>query len=128
MSRGGTTVELVGARKLRTALRRADVDMSTLRAPNLAAARIVAGVGAARAPRRTGTLAANVRPGATRSAGVVRAGGARVPYAAPIHWGWPSRHIQPNPFLADAAAATEPMWIRAYMAEMERIVSRVGAA
>jgi hypothetical protein len=35
---------------------------------------------------------------AGQTAAVVRAGRASVPYAGPIHWGWPSRHITAQPF------------------------------
>lgn len=53
-------------------------------------------------PYRTGALAASIRALATKSSGRVRAGSASVPYAGPIHFGWPARAITPNPFIYDA--------------------------
>jgi hypothetical protein len=53
-------------------------------------------------PYRTGALAASIRALATKSSGRVRAGSASVPYAGPIHFGWPARRIAPNPFIYDA--------------------------
>lgn len=118
-------VRVEGARQLRRALSRAGDDLADLRDANAQAAAVASRAGAARAPRRSGTLAASVRPGATKTQAVIRAGGARVPYAGPIHWGWPARHIAPQPFLSEGAQATEPTWLGIYMAAIERIVARV---
>lgn len=65
------------------------------------------------AHKPTGKLAASIKPkGALRGAAVV-AGGPKVPYAAPVHWGWYSRPnrqkgwrggpIQENRFMTRAA-------------------------
>lgn len=62
-------------------------------------------VNAANPPRASGTLAATVRPGRGKTKAVVRAGGARAPYAGVIHYGWPARNIAPNPFLTNALNA-----------------------
>jgi hypothetical protein len=116
-------VKVEGMRRLRRELKRAGVDLADLREVNLSAARTVAQ--AAHPPRRTGALAGSVRPGASRTAGVVRAGGARVPYAGPIHWGWPARNIEAQPFLVDAAHATEPVWVDQYFRELDRVLSNI---
>lgn len=50
----------------------------------------------------TGKLAGSLRAGRGKTKAVVRAGGARVPYAGVIHYGWPARNIAPNPFITDA--------------------------
>ena len=56
-----------------------------------------------RAPVRTGTLRNSIRTGKHRYGFVIRVGSkAKVPYAGPIHFGWPKRRIKPNPFLYDA--------------------------
>lgn len=69
---------------------------------HLQAAEIVV-LGAKRlVPYRTGRLAASIRALATKSSGRVRAGSASVPYAGPIHFGWPARRIAPQPFIYDA--------------------------
>lgn len=53
-------------------------------------------------PRRKGKLAASLRSKGTKKAGVVRVGKASLPYAGPIHFGWPERGIPPQPFLYEA--------------------------
>lgn len=54
-------------------------------------------------PHVTGDLASSIRAGATARSGTIKAGGTKgVLYAPPIHWGWPSRNISPQPFLMEA--------------------------
>lgn len=53
-------------------------------------------------PRRTGTLANTLRAGKGKTKAVVRAGGARAPYAGVVHYGDPARNIAPQPFLLSA--------------------------
>ena len=53
-------------------------------------------------PVVSGKLAASIRDGSTQRMGRVRIGSASVPYAGPIHFGWPARAIKPQPFIYDA--------------------------
>lgn len=63
-------------------------------------------------PQAAGTLAASLRYSGTQRGGFVRGGKKSVPYAGPVHFGWPSRPnaargwqggpIPPNPFIFDA--------------------------
>lgn len=63
-------------------------------------------VNAAQPPRgQTGRLASTLRAGRGKTKAVVRAGGARVPYAGVVHYGWPARNIHPQPFLVTAYLA-----------------------
>lgn len=50
-------------------------------------------------PVRTGALLASLRSAPTQRQGRVRVGSASVPYAGPIHFGWPARRIKPQPFI-----------------------------
>jgi hypothetical protein len=118
-------VQVEGIQRLRRELKRAGVDLADLREPNIAAAQTVATAAKPRTPRRTGRLAASVRAGGTRTAGIVRAGSSTVPYAGVIHWGWPKRHIKAQPWLSDAATATEPTWVQHYYRELEAVLSRI---
>lgn len=55
------------------------------------------------APVRTGRLAATIVSAPTQKMGRVRVGrGQSIPYAGPIHFGWPARRIKPQPFVYDA--------------------------
>lgn len=121
-------LRVVGGRELRRELKAAGVSLQDLKAAHRAAAEIVARRGQADAPRVSGRLAGNVRAGATQRAAVVRAGGTRVPYAAVVHWGWPRRHIAANPWLSDAAVATESQWVDEYSQEVQKITDTVRGA
>lgn len=123
-----TTVRIEGLTRLRRTLKAAGVDMADMKKANAEAARIVAAAGRAGAPRRSGRLAGTVRGNRAVGRAVVMAGGARVPYGGPIHWGWPARHIAPNPWLSRAAQDTESTWLPAYLDELDRIVASVKGA
>jgi hypothetical protein len=56
-------------------------------------------------PILSGSLAAAIRNASTKKSAKVRAGNAAVPYAGPIHFGWPARSIKPNTFLYEAIDA-----------------------
>lgn len=136
-----------GAKRLRSTLRKAGVDVKQLRTINLEAAQIVAVLGVTTAPiggpykrrgrgrpRKPGRLKASVRPTATARAGVVKAGGSTLPYAGPVHWGWPrtpgrqGSGIRAQPWLANAAKATEPEWTRAYERKVHDVINSVRGA
>ena len=118
-------VQVEGARQLRASMKRAGQDMTQMNAAHKIASSIVAADAKRRAPVRTGRLAGTIRAAGTRTRAEVRAGFARVPYAGPIHWGWPRKGIRPSLFLTTAAAATEPGWTMAYRAEVERILGQI---
>lgn len=122
---GQPALRVEGLARLQRTLKRAGEDVSELKELNRAAAAIVAPVARSTAPVRSGRMAASVRTGATMRAGIVRVGSKGVPYAGPIHYGWPSRKIKPQPFLTDAAKATESRWFAVYRAGIEKIISRI---
>ena len=79
-----------------------------------------------KAPKRTGRLADSIRSSGQARSGVVRAGKARVPYAGPIHFGWASRRIRPQPFLYDALDERRSVIEREYVSRVDKIVRKVG--
>ena len=95
--------EILGLREVQRDLNKlGDDTKNEMKDTHKAAAEVVV-MGAKRlVPYRTGALAASIRALATKSSGRVRAGSASVPYAGPIHFGWPARAIKPNPFIYDA--------------------------
>lgn len=119
-------VQVEGARELRTSLKRCGDDLSDLKDTHAQVAQTVAH--AAHPPVVTGRLAQSIRPSGTKTAAQVRAGGARLPYAGPVHWGWPARNIVAQPFLADAAHATEPVWLAGYQAAVDKELAKVKGA
>lgn len=117
------TVRVDGARRLRRDLRAVAGDLEDLKAANGKVAAIVAG--AVDAPVKSGRLAASVRGNRAAGRATVSAGGASLPYAGPIHYGWPAHGIEGNPFITDAAQRTESTWLPAYEADLARATDRV---
>jgi phage gpG-like protein len=118
-------VQVVGAERLASTLRAAAAAVVDLPAAQAAAADLIGAAARGRAPRRTGALSASIRGTSATSAAVVTAG---VRYAAPVHWGVQARGMAPNPFIIEAATATEPTWSDGYRAEVDRILDRVKGA
>lgn len=89
-----------------------------------AASALIASAVAAAAPRRTGRLAGSVRAAGGRSGAV----DVTAPYAGPIEWGWPTRHIDGTHFAMNAARATEPQWVKYYEDAVQKAVDEVRGA
>lgn len=110
-------------------------DMTDLKEANRAAADTAARASAALAPKMSGALAATIRASGTKTAGIIRAGRKSVPYAGPIHWGWPTRPdplagivggpIEAQPFLSDGAQSSEGQWLPEYIKTVNGIIRRV---
>ena len=96
-------IRFEGLRDFTRALKNVGDDLEELKATHKDAAEIVAMRAAVIAPRRSGLLADSLRSTGTQAGGRVKAGSASlVPYAGPIHFGWPARSIRPQPFIYDA--------------------------
>lgn len=121
-------VEVIGAKELRKTMKAAGDNLADLKDVNQAVGNMVVNVARGMAPSRTGALAGSIR--AARAAGgvTVRAGSGSIPYAGPIHWGWPARGIAANPFVMNAAMTTETEWVALYEAELEKIISKIEGA
>lgn len=118
-------IEVQGAAQLRRTLKAAGDDLGDLKAAHAAAASLVAGASARAAPKRTGRLAGNIRPSGTKTAALIRSGSAAVPYANPIHWGWPAHGIAAALYIAGPAKQTESSWVALYETHVKRIISKV---
>jgi hypothetical protein len=122
-------VKVRGLSRLTRTMKAAEADLSELNTVHAKVAALVAASAASRAPRRSGRLAASVRGSKARRRASVTAGYAKsVPYAGPIHWGWPARNIEPQPFIYDAAQSTETAWLGVYTAGLNDIIDRVQGA
>lgn len=101
-------VRITGHEEVRKAIRQIGNEMDrnaakgALKKMNLEAAELVKTVADGLVPVQTGKLAATVRAAGSQKSARVRAGYQRVPYAGPIHFGWPDRGIRPQPFLYEA--------------------------
>lgn len=130
----GAAIEVVGLSRLRTTMRKAGLDLGRLKGLNRDAAEAVAPTARATAPvgpAAGGHISSSIRVGATASAGVLRAGtgrNGRFPYGGPLHWGWPARNIKAQPWLAQAAQATEGRWTDVYQKGVESILKDIEGA
>lgn len=122
---GRPVYRVEGGRKLRRTLRQAGDDLQSLKQAHADAAAIAAKASSALAPKRTGRLANTIRSSGTNTAGIIRAGYARLPYAGPVHWGWKARNIKPNPFISKGAQDSEGRWIRVYETAVDAALKKV---
>lgn len=136
-------VQIEGANELRALLRRLDSSKELqrgLRRAHKETSTLVAVRAKTLAPVRTGNLAASIRPGGTQTAAVVRAGSAKVPYAAAIHWGRrkgnvgspPGNHpgknvVKGDQFLVRAGEQSESLALEIYEREMAALLRLVAA-
>ena len=120
------SIKATGVKELRRELRRMGDDLEDLKALNLDVATLVSDRAKDLVPRRTGTLADTIRPAGTKTAGRVRAGFKRVPYAGVIHFGFPARRIEPQPFLYDALDQRRGEVFDAYFKGVKKIQRKAG--
>ena len=100
--------------------------VAELKAANRAIADDVVVTARALAPKGlTGKLKGSARAGASNKTGIVRAGGARVPWAGPIHFGWRKRNIAPQPFLYDALDDRRDEVEQRYLAALTEITRKI---
>lgn len=120
--RGGLSVEVSNGRELRKLLKMAGVDIADLKTLNNKIAQMVLDRASATVPRRSGKLAGSGRANRAQAKAIVTY---RVPYALPIHWGWPRHNIEARPWLRDAARALEPQIEQLYMAEIQKVLDGI---
>jgi hypothetical protein len=118
-------VRVEGARELRASLDHASAELGDLSDTHAEVAARWAAAARAAAPVVSGRLRATVRAEHAATAAVVTAGGAGVPYAGPIHWGWPARNIAPSEFITGTAETMAPTWTDTYQSAVGRIVDRI---
>lgn len=105
-------VRVDGAARLQRTMRDAGRRLTRLRPAHRTAAQTISTAAARNAPRRTGRLAGSLTPTAGDDLATVAS---NQPSAGVIHWGWPGHNITANPFLTQAAEATEPRWFGVYV-------------
>ena len=113
---------VVGQKRFVQTMRKAGADMDDLKEVNREAAEIALPAVRNLAPRgKTGRLAGSLRVGATKRAGVIRAGR----NAGPINYGWPARHIKPRLFVNNGVASTESQWQKVYKDFIDKTLKQV---
>jgi len=100
---GGNRVRIEGLGQTMRALTKAGADAQDMKDLMHALGMLV--VNAANPPVKSGALDATMRAGRGKTKAVVRAGGAKTPYAGVVHYGWPQHNIEAQPFLQTALDA-----------------------
>lgn len=118
-------VRIEGARRFRADLKRAGLDMADMNRAHAKVSEYVARRAAPAAPVRSGRLRATLRSSGQRGAAVIRLGRSAVPYAGPIHYGWASRGIKPQPFVTDTIDTEQPQWLAVYDDALQAILDSV---
>lgn len=77
-----------------------------------------------RVPVASGRTRATLRAGRGKTKAVVRMGGAKVPYAPVIHYGWPARGIRAQPSLVEAFQAMQPRLVVALSDELAGLLAK----
>jgi len=73
----------------------------------------------------TGRLLGSIGARAGETWAEVKAGGASVPYAGPIHWGWPDRNIAPHKFIYKAADESQAEIHEIYAEDFDRLMDQI---
>lgn len=127
-------IRIEGLREVRKQLKEFNdkVGKDMLRDAHKELANRVVELAAPHVPVLSGALKASVRPLGSVSAATGKAGGARVPYAAAVHWGTGPRpglkgphNIKRRPFLLDALRRLEPDAADEYADQLRRLISRL---
>ena len=118
-------VQVRGAKELRAAMRAANADLKDWTAVHRRAAQPVLETARDIVPVLSGALRDTLTIRATRTSARVTAGSGVVPYAGPIHFGWPAHNIAAQPFLWDAADVSTDDVADIYNKGVEAIVRKV---
>ena len=118
------SIRVLGLNKAIRALKEVGVPAKEVAAAGKNAAEIVAGEARTLVPVRSGRLRDSIRTGSQQRKVIVRAGGARVPYANPIHWGWFRRGIKPNQFFSRAIAGKIDAIYKQYFDNLQRLLDK----
>lgn len=142
MAGRGPVVRVEGAKELARAFRAAGGATRELSAAYRAIARELVGPARSEAPRDSGRLAASVRGTARATSAALQAGGARLVYAGPVHFGVPRTRTyparkpgalrssgtlgarEPNPFLYRAIDSRRDEVLEAYERNVAEVLRR----
>lgn len=102
INEGSSTIRIENLKKIIRQMEKAGADAQDMKDLMYEVGTLVVNGAAGLVPVRSGRLAGNIRASKAKTKAIVRAGGARVPYAGVIHYGWPAHNIVANEFLDKA--------------------------
>jgi hypothetical protein len=126
MAQGKGKIEVEGRRELSRALAKMGERSGQLKEIHSRLALPLAMAARGETPVISGELVGTVRAAPTQKALQLRAGSRSVPYAGVIHYGYPRRGIEPNPFLIRARDAMREDLLEGYRRYMGELVEKVG--
>jgi hypothetical protein len=118
----GVQVKVEGIAELNRAIRKTGADASDMKDLMYDIGMLV--IRAATPPVKSGKLSGSMRAGKGKTKAIIRAGGARVPYAPIVHYGNPKRGIGPQPFLLQALQNNREQVVRTINDGIEDILKR----
>jgi hypothetical protein len=124
------------------ALKELGADNKSLQEPGFLAAELLVRKSRSLVPVKTGALSTSMRPRRIQRGGSVQAGGRKVPYANPIHWGWlvvssthkgtlkpgTYRGIKPQPFFSEALGYNKQAILDTYKNAMQKLIDNLPGA
>jgi hypothetical protein len=121
-------VTIDGADTLQRTMSAAARDLSDWSEVNAAASARLAKDAASRAPRRSGRLAASIRPASDRRGGLVSAGGGGVAYAKVQEYGWAGHNIAAQPYMRPALDDDRGELVAMYADRVDSIIGQIKGA
>lgn len=118
------TVKVEGLRETAAALKKLEGGLDDLKDANNALGSEIAARASALAPRRTGALASTIKANRAAKKVSIKAGSARVPYAAVIEYGWNARNIQAQPYLRKAAFENRDYIVNKYEEGIKDVIKK----
>jgi len=118
-------VRVNGLRETVRSLERFGVEASDLKAAFKRIGTFITEDARSLTPSKSGRLAASIKPSNTKNKSIVRAGGARIPYAGVIHYGG-YNNITAQPFLTDAVARNDSKVTDLMEDELKRLIASLG--
>lgn len=118
-------VGIVGLRQFIKQLESLGVEVTDLKAAWNRVGNIVVKEAQSRAPKVSGALAGSIRANNAKGNATVKAGSARVPYAAVQHWGWPGHNIQATEYLTGAARTKQDQVVEAISDELDKLIAQL---
>lgn len=121
---GGAQINITGLRETLRALEKAGADTQDMKDLMHGIGEIVASKARRNTPVKSGKLAGSIRAGKGKTKAVVRAGGARIPYAGVIEYGWPAHNIESHLMLTDALGSSHTEVLAALSLGIDQILKQ----
>lgn len=126
MAKSFVSVRVSGLTRVTRSLIEMGVEVDDLKDAFASIAKQGAAIAEAHAPVLTGTLRGDIRGNRAKNKAVVSAGRVSVPYAGPINYGWPSRHIEASGFMQSVDTILGPKVPAILERSINELITRYG--